>query len=201
MSGPPARRARLLADRWSGRLHDPLLLPAVLVVAVAAAGFVGYRDWQSHRASEAPGRSADLCRLPTGPDTPLGRLLPDGDQDSQERTKSVVGDDPRTCVVRIDGRTVLTLTSVGRRGELALASEAAKRPDARTFDVAGLGASWPGGAAVAAGCLTGKYERSDYFELEITAGEAARTPGGGLQADLEDLARAALTETRKEQCS
>ncbi|MGW3227535.1 hypothetical protein [Kitasatospora sp. NPDC001095] len=193
-----------LPGRWAGRLHDPLLLPAVLVVAVAAAGFVGYRDWQGHRPAESAGRSAQLCHLPTGPDTPLGRLLPDGDQDSEERTKSVVGDDPRTCVIRIDGRTVLTLTSVGRRGELALGTEAAKRPDARTFEVAGLGASWPGGAAAAAGCLTGKHDRYDYFELEIVAGEAVRNPGGsadGVRADLEQLARAALVETRKEQCS
>ncbi|MET8543687.1 hypothetical protein ABZW03_23990 [Kitasatospora sp. NPDC004799] len=203
MSGLPARWARSLAGRWAGRLHDPLLLPGVLVVAVAAAGFVGYRDWQGHRPAEAAGRSARLCHLPTGPDTPLGRLLPDGDQDSEDRTEAVLGDGPRTCVIRIDGRTVLTLTSVGHRGQLALASEAAERPDARTFDAGGLGASWPGGAAAAAGCLTGKDPRYDYVELEIVAGEAARASGGpgGVQADLEQLARAALVETRKEQCS
>ncbi|WP_316522014.1 hypothetical protein [Kitasatospora brasiliensis] len=200
MSGLATRWGRFLANRWAGRLQDPLVLPGVLVVAVAAAGFVGYRDWQDHRPVEGPGRSAYLCRLPTGPDTPLGRLLPDGDQDSEERTDSVLGHDPRSCVIRIDGRTVLTLTSVGRQGGLAMPSEVAKHPDARPFDT-GLGASWPGGAAVAANCLTGKNKTNDYFELEIVAGEAVRTPGDGLQAGLEQLARAALDEPRKEQCS
>ncbi|MEU3570993.1 hypothetical protein AB0E96_21615 [Kitasatospora sp. NPDC036755] len=201
MSGHPSGRNRLLAGRWAGRLHDPLLLPAVLVVAVAAAGFVGYRDWQGHRPAEAAGRSAHLCRLPTGADTPLGRLLPDGDQDSEERTASLLGPDPRTCVVRIDGRTVLTLTSVGRQGELALSSEAAKRPDARPFEGGGLSVSWPGGAAVAASCLTGKYAGSDYVELEVVAGEAVRGSGDAVRSDLELVARIALADTRKEQCS
>ncbi|MBD0674089.1 hypothetical protein [Streptomyces sp. CBMA156] len=202
MSGLAARWARLLAGwwagRWAGRLHDPLLLPAALVVAVAAAGYVGYRDWQGHRPVEAAGRSAQLCRQPTGADTPLGRLLPAGRQDSEERIRSGVrATDQQTCTVRIDGRTVLTVTSVLRTGDIALTSADAKRPDARPFDVPGLSAAWPGGAAAAQYCLTGP---SGYVEVQVTAGEAARTDGAdGLDA-LEQVDRAALAALTKEFC-
>ncbi|MFF4384131.1 hypothetical protein [Kitasatospora sp. NPDC001547] len=201
MSGPAGGRGRFPAHRWAGRLQDPLLLPGVLVLAAAAAGFVGYRDWQGHRPTDPPGRAARLCDLPTGPGTPLGRLLPDGGQDVEEWTRPVIGRDPRTCAIRVDGRTALTFTSVGRQGGIALTSEGAGRPDAHAFDVAGLGASWPDGAAVAAGCPGRKeYDPNDYFQLEITTGEAARTAGADGRADLEQLARAALVETRKDLC-
>ncbi|WP_049652884.1 hypothetical protein [Kitasatospora sp. MY 5-36] len=202
-AGPAARWARLLAGRWAGRLHDPLLLPAVLVVAVAAmavaaAGFVGYRDWQGHRPSEPPGRSAHLCRLPTGADTPLGRLLPPGDQDSEERTSSGVRDtDQQSCVVRIDGRAVLTLTAVRREGELALAAAEATRPDARPLDVPGLSAAWPGGATAAQYCVTGP---SGYVEVRVTAGEAARADGADGRQAIEEVTRAALAAKTKELC-
>ncbi|MFE7638656.1 hypothetical protein ACFU7Z_31890 [Kitasatospora sp. NPDC057518] len=197
-AGPAARWARLLADRWAGRLHDPLLLPAVLVVAVAAAGFVGYRDLQGHRPSEPPGRSAHLCRLPTGADTPLGRLLPPGDQDSEERTSSGVRDtDQQGCAVRIDGRAVLTLTAVRREGELALAAAEATRPDARPLDLPGLSAAWPGGAAAAQYCVTGP---SGYVEVRVTAGEAARADGADGRQAIEEVTRAALAAKTKELC-
>ncbi|MFI2608084.1 hypothetical protein [Kitasatospora sp. NPDC018619] len=204
MKDAAARWGRHQANRWAGRLHDPLVLPAVLVAAVAAAGLVGYRDWQGHRPTDPPGRAARLCHLPTGADTPLGRLLPDGDQDTEEQTKAYAGRDPRTCVIRVDGRTALTFTSVRSQGALALTAAGAGRPDARPFEVAGLGASWPGGAAVAASCLTAAAGPDDHLQLEVTAGEAVRTPAGsgdGVRGDLEELARAALAQTRKDLCS
>ncbi|MFE7527248.1 hypothetical protein ACFU7Y_16215 [Kitasatospora sp. NPDC057542] len=199
-----ARWIRFLANRWAWRLDSRWWLPRLLVLAVAAAGFVGYRDWQGHRPTDPPGRAAHLCRMPTGPDTPLGRLLPNGEQDVEEQTKSYIGRDPQTCVIRVDGRTAITFTSVGHKGELALTSEAAKRPDARSFDIAGLGSSWPGGTAVAASCLGGRYRSNDYIQLEVATGEAARTPddsGDGVRAELEQLTRAALVEARKDLCS
>ncbi|MGW3039806.1 hypothetical protein ACWC9T_07065 [Kitasatospora sp. NPDC001159] len=198
MRGLAARWARLLANRWAGRLHGPWLLPGVLIVAVSAAGFVGYRDWQGHRPAEAPGRSAHLCRLPTGADTPLGQLLPPGAQDAEERTQAdFARDGRRTCSIRVDGRKVLTITADLRDGQLALTSANAKRPDAHPLDVPGLSVAWPGGSAAARTCMTG---RSGYVELEVDAGEAARADGGDGQAALERLARAALVTMAKELC-
>ncbi|MFD5437533.1 hypothetical protein ACFWJ4_35955 [Kitasatospora sp. NPDC127067] len=196
-----ARWGRFLTNRWGWRLDSRWWLPRVLVLAVAGAGAVGYLDWRGHRPADPPGRAAHLCRMPTGAGTPLARLLPDGGQDVEERTKALIGQDPQTCVIRVDGRSAITFTSVRRQGELALTAEGAKHPQARGFDIAGLGTSWPGGAAVAASCLGGKYTSNDYVQLEVTAGEAARASGDGGRADLEELTRAALVEARKDRCS
>ncbi|MFJ9693737.1 hypothetical protein [Kitasatospora sp. NPDC101183] len=189
------RIGRFAADRISLRFSvwrdGPWALPVVLAVLAASAGYVGWRDWQGHRPEDAPGRSAFLCRQPTGAGTALGRLLPEGGaQDTEDWT---AGTATGSCVVRVDGRTVVAVDAVRREGQLTLASEGAKRPDAHPFGAGGLSASWPGGAAVALNCVE---QPTGYLEVEAHTGEAAR----GAAADLEEFTRGLLPSMAKELC-
>ncbi|MCG6494823.1 hypothetical protein [Kitasatospora sp. A2-31] len=173
-----------------------LLRSAGLGLAVATAGVVGYLDWDHHRPAEQPGRAARLCGLPTGADTPLGRLLPPGAQDVEAREADGYGGPgagARRCSIRVDGRTALTLSAVRREGSAALSDEAARWPDAHTFGAGVLSASWADGAAVADYCPGAPVA---HVLLEVTAGEAARTS----RPDLEQVAGEALAGQRKEVC-
>ncbi|MEU1288757.1 hypothetical protein [Kitasatospora sp. NPDC005856] len=172
-------------------------LPAAVVVAVAAAGTVGYLDWRGHRPVETAGRESSLCTLPTGDDTPLGRLLPSGGQDVEERSRGLTAD-PVSCTVRVDGRTAVTVSAVFHDGGPALSPEAAKHPDARSFDAGSVAASWPGGATVSDYCEGGPV---GHVQLVVTAGEAARADSADRQrADLEGIARDRLKKSRKDVC-
>ncbi|MFF0414570.1 hypothetical protein ACFYUY_29510 [Kitasatospora sp. NPDC004745] len=174
------------------------VLPAALAAAVVAAGAVGYLDWRGHRPADAPGRAARLCGLPTGAGTPLGRLLPAGGQDVEEERTGRTGVDPRSCTIRVDGRTALTLTAVRRDGEAVLPPEAAGHPDAHAFDAGSVAASWSGGAAVSDYCTGGHVA---HVQLAVTADGAAPAGGDGpRRTDLEQIARDGLPTSKKDVC-
>ncbi|MEY9943257.1 hypothetical protein [Kitasatospora sp. GAS1066B] len=169
-----------------------------LAMVVVASGVGGYLDWRAHQADERSGRAATLCGLPTGRDTPLGRLLPAGDQEQEEY--GVVRDadaTSRSCTVRVDGRPVLVISAGHHDGEPALPASAAKQDGTQSFDVGRVSAAWSRGAAVADYCLVS----NGHVELEVTAGEAARTaePDGG-RADFEAIAAAVLPEQKNGVC-
>ncbi|WP_406200939.1 hypothetical protein OH807_20605 [Kitasatospora sp. NBC_01560] len=173
-----------------------LLLTAGLALAVTATGVVGYLDRQAHRPAEEPGRAATLCGLPTRDGTPLGRLLPPGAQDVEDREANGYGGSgsgARRCTVRVDGRTALTVSAVRRDGPVALSDDAATHPGAHSFGAGSLSASWADGAGVAEYCPGAPV---GHLVLEVTAGEAARTG----QPDLEQIARDALAGELKETC-
>ncbi|MFJ2779325.1 hypothetical protein [Kitasatospora sp. NPDC087315] len=179
-----------------GRLPVGRALPVALGLAVAAAGAVGYLDWRAHQPAEEPGRAARLCGLSTGDGTPLGRLLPPGAQDVEEReANGYGGPGPRSCVIRVDGRTALTVTAARHEGSAALSPTAAGQPDAHGFGAGSLSASWARGAAVADYC-PGKDQPVGHVRLEVTAGAAARVG----RAELESVARDALAQQRKDVC-
>ncbi|MFJ3216955.1 hypothetical protein ACIPLC_13675 [Kitasatospora sp. NPDC086801] len=180
---------RAIGGRW--------VLPVTIAVAVAATGAVGYLDWRGHRPVEPPGRAAYLCGLRTGDDTPLGRLLPPGGQDVEEKEEGRSGDDPVSCSIRVDGRTALTVSSALQTGAVALSPEAAKHPDARRFDAGGAAASWPGGATASDYCQGGP---AGHAQLVVIAGEAARPGTADRQADLEQIARDGLKRSKKDVC-
>ncbi|MFF2143578.1 hypothetical protein [Kitasatospora sp. NPDC058190] len=178
---------RVIDGRW--------VLPAVLAAAVAGAGTVGYLDWKGHRPVEEPGHEAYLCGLPTGDDTPLGRLLPSAGQDVEEKRDDGFGQ-PVSCTVRVDGRTAVTFSAAFLEGRVALSPEAAKHPDSRSFTAGTTAASWPGGATVSDYCKGGPV---GHVQLVVTPGEAART-STDQQADLERIARERLLRSMKEAC-
>ncbi|MEV7185850.1 hypothetical protein [Kitasatospora sp. NPDC093102] len=173
------------------------VLPAAAAVAVAAAGTVGYLDWRGHRPVDTAGREAYLCTLPTGDDTPLGRLLPPGGQDVEERSTGRTSD-PVSCAVRVDGRAAITTSAVFQDGGPTLSPAAAEHPDARRFDAGSVAASWPGGATVSDYCLGGPV---GHVQLVVTAGEAVRAGSADQQqADLERIARDRLKKSMKDVC-
>ncbi|MFJ9775626.1 hypothetical protein ACIRVF_31010 [Kitasatospora sp. NPDC101157] len=180
---------RMLEGRWP--------LPAALAVLVAAAGAVGYLDWRGHRPAEEPGRTAHLCGVPTGSGSPLGRLLPPGGQDVEERQDGRSGD-PVSCTIRVDGRTALTVLATHHDGQPALPPEAAQHPDAHGFAQPGPSASWAGSAVIARTCPPTKSDYG-YVVLEVTAGAAART-GDSSRSDLEQIATAVVQQKTKDAC-
>ncbi|MFE4518607.1 hypothetical protein ACFRMQ_31005 [Kitasatospora sp. NPDC056783] len=172
-------------------------LSAAVAVAVVAAGAVGYLDWRGHRPIGSAGREPYLCTLPTGGDTPLGRLLPPGGQDVEERSRSRPSD-PVSCAVRVDGRTAITVSATFHDGGPALSPEAAKHPDARSFSAGKVAASWPGGATVSDYCYGGP---AGHVQLVVAAGEAARGgPADRQQTDLEKIAQDRLQKSMKDVC-
>ncbi|MFH8379878.1 hypothetical protein ACH4E7_02885 [Kitasatospora sp. NPDC018058] len=178
---------RVIDGRW--------VLPTVLAATVAGAGTVGYLDWQGHRPVEEPGHAAFLCGLPTGDGTPLGRLLPSGGQDVEEKRDGGFRT-PVSCTVRVDGRVAVTVSAAFQDGRPVLSPEAAEHPDARSFDAGTAAASWPGGATVSDYCKGGPV---GHVQLIVTPGEAVRT-GTDQQADLERIARERLPLSMKEAC-
>ncbi|MBP0455798.1 hypothetical protein J5Y04_40695 [Kitasatospora sp. RG8] len=179
------------------------LVLGALGVAVAGAGAVGWLDWDRHRPAEPPGRAATLCDLPTGAGTPLGRLLPDGGQETEERlSRWVLSTDPKGCSVRVDGRTALTVRATVHDGSVEPLPVGDARPDeVRSFGAGSRSASWPAGAAVAEYC-PGKQQPIRHVVVEVAPGEAARTgrPDGD-RADFESIASGLLGAYRKAVCA
>ncbi|MBB4922411.1 hypothetical protein [Kitasatospora kifunensis] len=180
------------------RRREAGLLLGGLVVAIAASGVGGYLDWHAHQADERSGRAATLCGLPTGHDTPLGRLLPAGGQQLEDYGAVRAPDSvSRSCTIRVDGRTALVISAGQHDGEPTLPTSAAQQSGTQSFGVGTLSAAWARGAAVADYCLVS----NGHVELEVTAGEAARTaqPDGG-RADFEAIAAAVLPEQKNGVC-
>jgi hypothetical protein len=168
------------------------LLVGGLVVAFTTTGVVGYLDWRDHEPDEDQSRATSLCGVPTGPGTPLGRLLPPGRQDVQERGHSLVDDELlESCTIRVDGRTALTVTTGRQEGRAALPPELAQQSGAESFGAGRASAAWARGAAVVEYCP----RTSLYYHvlLQVVPGEAARIgrPEAD-RADFEDIAKAAL---------
>ncbi|WP_405360730.1 hypothetical protein OG535_20615 [Kitasatospora sp. NBC_00085] len=184
------------------RLRRRLLLGA-LGVAVVGAGAVGYLDWSRHRPAEPAGRAATLCDLPTGAGTPLGRLLPDGGQETEERAfRWVLSTEPKGCSVRVDGRVALTVRAAVHDGTVEQLPVGSARPDeVKSFDAGSRSASWPSGAAVADYC-PGKQLPIRHVVVEVAPGEAARTgqPDSD-RADFEAVARDLLGAYQKAVCA
>ncbi|MFJ3787995.1 hypothetical protein [Kitasatospora sp. NPDC090091] len=180
------------------------LLLGALGLAAVGTGVLGYVDWHDHRPAEPTGRAAQLCDLPTGTGTPLGRLLPDGAQDTEERAfRWVRADDrPKGCSIRVDGRLALTVTATPKEGTIdALPDGGAPASALHTFGTGSRSASWPTGAAAAEYC-PGTDPRFRHVVLEVAPGEAARTgqPDAD-RADYESVARDLFDRYLKAVCA
>ncbi|MFD0348583.1 hypothetical protein ACFQ0M_26080 [Kitasatospora aburaviensis] len=160
------------------------LLLAALGLAVVGTGVLGYVDRHEHRPAEPAGRAAALCDLPTGAGTPLGRLLPDGAQDTEERAFRWVRADgrPKGCSIRVDGRSALTVTATPKEGTIdALPDGGVPASALHTFGTGSRSASWPTGAAAAEYC-PGAALPVRHVVLEVSPvrprGPDGRTPTG-----------------------
>ncbi|MEU4584660.1 hypothetical protein AB0F92_21600 [Kitasatospora aureofaciens] len=174
------------------RRYEVALLAGGLAAVFTAAGVVGYLDWQAHEPDEDRSRATTLCGLPTGPDTPLGRLMAPGWQDVQERVHGS-GDEgaSESCMIRVDGRTALTVTTDRHVGRAVLPPELAQESGAVSFGAGSSSAAWARGAVVTEYCP--RPNSFHHVLLRVVPGEAARVgrPEAD-RADFEDLARSAL---------
>ncbi|CAM5711577.1 hypothetical protein BOQ63_014820 [Streptomyces viridifaciens] len=174
------------------RRYETALLAGGLVVAFTATGVVGYLDWRAHEPDGDRSRATTLCGLPTGPDTPLGRLLPPGRQDVQERVHGS-GDEgaSESCTIRVDGRTALTVTADRHVGRAVLPPAPAQQSGVESFGAGSSSVAWARGAAVVEYCP--RPNSFHHVLLRVVPGEAARVSQPQAdRADFEDLAKSAL---------
>ncbi|MFI9159346.1 hypothetical protein ACIGXI_32885 [Kitasatospora aureofaciens] len=162
------------------------------MAALTGTGVLGYLDWRAHEPGEDASRASSLCGLPTGPDTPLGRLLLPGRQDVQERAHGS-GDEgaSESCTIRVDGRTALTVTADRHVGRAVLPPEPAQQSGAESFGAGSSSVAWARGAAVVEYCP--RPNAFYHVLLRVVPGEAAQVgrPEAD-RADFEDLAKSAL---------
>lgn len=187
-----------------GRRRRRWLVPAGAGLAVAVTVALGTADWLTSTEPEQPGRAKQLCGLPTDPGAPLGRLLPRGTQDVEDRANSFQhGKGPKkqlTCAIRIDGRTALTVRLSGWEQLPEMPAGAAKQPGAHSIGMGADSLAWAGGAVVTNYCI-GRSSFSQSLLVEITGDGTVDRPAESARDDFATIAKAVLTgRQQKEVC-